>query len=75
MTVTEQTFITDIINTNESDYLSAIRVLLEQNNLKDNFFDILTLLHDIYNLPDSNILNITNRFINNETFDISTYEG
>jgi hypothetical protein len=72
--MTEQTFINDIINTNQTDYLSAIRVLLTQNNLKDNYFDIITLLLS-YNLPDSNILNITSRFINNETFDISSYEG
>ena len=72
--MTEQTFINDIINTNQTDYLSAIRVLLTQNNLKDNYFDIITLLLS-YNLPDSNILNITSRFINDETFDISSYEG
>jgi hypothetical protein len=73
--MSEQQFITDIINTNQTDYLSAIRVLLTQNNLKDDYFEILTLLHNIYNLPDSNVLNIASRFINNETFDISSYEG
>ena len=73
--MTEQTFINDIINTNQTDYLSAIRVLLVQHNLKDNYFDILTLLHDVYNLPKSNIVNIASRFINDETFDISSYEG
>jgi hypothetical protein len=73
--MSEQQFITDIINTNQTDYLSAIRVLLTQNNLKDNYFDILTLLYNIYNLPDSNIINIASRFINDETFDISSYEG
>jgi len=71
--MSEQQFIKDIINTNEADYLSAIRVLLKQNGLKDIFCDIVTLLLS-YNLPDSNILNITSRFINNETFDISSYE-
>jgi hypothetical protein len=70
----EQTFINDIISTGKTDYLSAIRVLLIKNGLKDNFFDIITLLLS-YNLPDENILNITTRFINDETFDISTYEG
>jgi hypothetical protein len=73
--MTEQQFIADIVNTNQTDYLSAIRVLLTQNNLKDNYFDILTLLYNIYNLPDSNIINIASRFINDETFDISSYEG
>lgn len=73
--MTEQTFINDIINTNQTDYLSAIRVLLVQHNPKDNYFDILTLLHDVYNLPKSNIVNIASRFINDETFDISSYEG
>jgi hypothetical protein len=72
--MTEQTFINDIINTNQTDYLSAIRVLLTQNNLKDNYFDIVTLLLS-YSLPDSNIINITSRFINNNTFNISTYEA
>ena len=73
--MTEQTFINDIINTSQTDYLSAIRVLLVQHNLKDNYFDILTLLHDVYNLPKSNIVNIASRFISDETFDISSYEG
>jgi hypothetical protein len=72
--MTEQTFIDDIINTNQTDYLSAIRVLLTQNNLKDNYFDIVTLLLS-YSLPDSNIINIASRFINNDTFNISTYEA
>jgi hypothetical protein len=72
--MTEQTFINDIINTNKTDYLSAIRVLLTQNNLKDNYFDIVTLLLS-YSLPDSNIINIASRFINNDTFNISTYEA
>jgi hypothetical protein len=72
--MTEQTFINDIINTNQTDYLSAIRVLLTQNNLKDNYFDIVTLLLS-YSLPDSNIINIASRFINNDTFNISTYEA
>jgi hypothetical protein len=72
--MTEQTFIDDIINTNQTDYLSAIRVLLTQNNLKDSYFDIVTLLLS-YSLPDSNITNIASRFINDETFDISSYEG
>lgn len=71
--MSEQQFITDIINTNQTDYLSAIRVLLTQNYLKDDFLSIVTLLLS-YNLPDSNIMNITSRFINNETFDISSYE-
>ena len=71
--MSEQTFINDIISTKETDYLTAIRVLLKQNNLKDNFYDIVHLLLS-YNLPDSNILNITSRFINDESFDISTYE-
>ena len=71
--MSEQTFINDLINTKETDYLTAIRVLLKQNNLKDSFFDIVELLLS-YNLPDSNILNITTRFMNEESFDISTYE-
>ena len=71
--MSEQTFINDLINTNETDYLTAIRVLLKQNKLKDSFFDIVELLLS-YNLPDSNILNITTRFMNEESFDISTYE-
>jgi hypothetical protein len=71
--MSEQTFINDLINTKETDYLTAIRILLKQNNLKDSFFDIVELLLS-YNLPDSNILNITTRFMNEESFDISTYE-
>ena len=73
--MTAQNFLNDIINTNQTDYLSAIRVLLTRNNLDDNFFDLLTLLHDIYNLPQPNIDNIFTHYINDETFDISTYEG
>lgn len=69
----EQKFINDVISTGKTDYLSAIRVLLIKNDLRDNFLDINRLLLS-YNLPDENILNITSRFINNETFDISTYE-
>ena len=69
----EQKFINDIISTGRTDYLSAIRALLIKNDLKDNFFDVVTLLLS-YNLPDNNILNITTRFINDETFDISSYE-
>jgi hypothetical protein len=72
--MTEQTFITDIINTNKTDYLSAIRVLLTRNYLKDDFLGIVTLL-ELYNLPETNQLNIISRFVNNETFDISSYEG
>jgi hypothetical protein len=72
--MTEQTFITDIINTNKTDYLSAIRVLLTRNYLKDDFLGIVTLLES-YNLPETNQLNIISRFVNNETFDISSYEG
>jgi hypothetical protein len=73
--MTEQTFINDIINTNQTDYLSAIRLLLSQNNFNDNLFDLLTLLHDIYNLPQSNINIIITRYLNNESFDISSYEN
>jgi hypothetical protein len=73
--MTEQTFINDIINTNQTDYLSAIRLLLSQNNFNDNLFDLLTLLHDIYNLPKSNIDIIITRYLNNESFDISSYEN
>jgi hypothetical protein len=71
--MTEQQFIADIVNTNKTDYLTAIRVLLKQNDLKDNVFDIITLLFS-YNLPETNQLNIISRFINDETFDISSYE-
>jgi hypothetical protein len=70
----QQTFMNDIIATEKTDYLSAIRALLIKNELQDNFFDLITLLLS-YNLPDKNILNITAHFINDETFDISTYEG
>jgi hypothetical protein len=69
-----QKFIDDIISTNTTDFLSAIRVLLQQNNLDDNIFDIITLL-DTYKLLEQNILNITATYLNDETFDISTYEG
>jgi hypothetical protein len=69
-----QKFIHDIISTNTTDFLSAIRVLLQQNNLDDNIFDIITLL-DTYKLLEQNILNITATYLNDETFDISTYEG
>lgn len=70
-----QNFLSDIINTNQTDYLSAIRVLLTRNNLNDDIFDTLTLLHDIYNLPQHNIDNIITRYLDNDTFDISSYEG
>ena len=69
-----QKFIDDIISTNTTDFLSAIRVLLQQNNLDNNIFDIITLL-DTYKLPEQNILNIAATYLNDETFDISTYEG
>ncbi len=72
--MTQQQFIADIVNTNKTDYRSAIQVLLRQNNLSNNFLDVIQLLIS-YNLPDSNILNITNRLIENETFDISTFEN
>jgi hypothetical protein len=72
--MTTQKFIDDIISTNTTDFLSAIRVLLQQNNLDNNIFDIITLL-DTYKLPEQNILNIAATYLNDETFDISTYEG
>lgn len=72
--MTTQKFIDDIISTNTTDFLSAIRVLLQQNNLDNNIFDIITLL-DTYKLPEQNILNIATTYLNDETFDISTYEG
>jgi len=71
--MTEQQFITDVVNTNKTDYLSAIRVLLQQNCLKDDLLGIVTLLKS-YNLPEIYQLNIIRRFVNNDTFDISTYE-
>lgn len=72
MTATEK-FIKDIISTNQKDYLSAIKVLLNKNNLEDNIFDLITLL-DIYGLPDLNTENIISRYLCNKTFDISSYE-
>lgn len=71
--MTAETLIKDIINTNQTDYLSAIKVLLKQKNLEDNIFDLLTLLED-YNLPEFNKQNIINRYLIDDTFDISSYE-
>jgi hypothetical protein len=71
--MTAETLIKDIINTNQTDYLSAIKVLLKQKNLEDNIFDLLTLLED-YNLPEFNKQTIINRYLIDDTFDISSYE-
>jgi hypothetical protein len=68
--MTAQNFYNDIINTNKTDYLSAIRFLLEQTFLDDDISDLTTLLRDFYNLPQKNIDNITHHYLNNETFEI-----
>ena len=69
----EQTFINDIINTNEITFLPALKKLLKLNNLDDNIFDVFTLL-DSYKLPDTNIHNIAVHYLNEDNFDISSYE-
>lgn len=68
--MSEQTFVNDIINTNKTDYLSAIRVLLKQKNMKDNYFNIVMLLLE-YDLPDDSIINITKQIVDNERSVIS----
>lgn len=69
-----QQFITDIVNTQQSGYISAIKVLLKQKGLDDNVFDLLTLLN-IYKLSDQNVQNILNHYLDDNDFDISTFES
>lgn len=71
--MTTQKFIDDIIKTEQSDYISAIKVLLNNHKLEDNLFNLITLL-DTYSLPDISFENIISRYLCNETFDISSYE-
>ena len=66
-------FRTDLLNTKEADFLSALRALLTKNYLQDNLFELYTLMFS-YNLPDTNIDNIVYRYLAEETFDISTYD-
>lgn len=68
-----ETFRTDLLNTKEADFLSAIRALLIKNYLQDNLFELYTLMFS-YNLSDTNIDNIVRRYLEEETFDISTYD-
>lgn len=68
-----ETFRTDLLNTKETDFLSALRALLTKNYLQDNLFELYTLMFS-YNLSDINIDNIVRRYLEEETFDISTYD-
>lgn len=68
-----QTFINDLINTNQSTFLTALKVLLVQNELEDNIFDVITLL-DKYNIPESNINNLVDSYLLDNDFDISSYD-
>lgn len=68
-----QTFINDLINTNQPTFLTALKVLLVQNELEDNIFDVITLL-DTYNIPESNINNLVDSYLLDNDFDISSYD-
>ena len=69
----EQTFIKDIINTNEKTFLSALNILLIRNYLRNDLLGVVTLLCQ-YNLPSPNIDNLLDRYLTQEDFDISSCE-